>query len=164
MNTYPWGPHGPQSSPHQVTPNPTPAYVPPPMPTYQAPASTNSGTSYGSGGYSGGTTTGAVVGFGGPARKSYVIAVILAGIFGPLGLLYSNAKPAKLLLLLVAANTAWQVFTTSTPVIERAGGYLSFIGDSSSMATLWSLVTFLSVILSVVGVRASRKETEEDKS
>lgn len=162
MNTYPWGPHGPQSSPHQVTPNPTPAYVPPPMPTYEAPAATNSSTSYGGGRYSGGIT-GAVGGFGGPMRKGYATAVILAGIFGPLGLLYSNAKPAKLLLLLVAANTAWNVFTTPAGVIERAGGYLSFIGGSESMAALWSLVTFLSVVLSIVGVKAFNKKLEENK-
>jgi hypothetical protein len=161
MNTYPWGPHGPQSSPHQVTPNPTPAYVPPPMPAYQAPAASTGSTG---GGYSGDPVAGGVAGFGGPMRKGYVTAFILAAIFGPLGLLYSNAKPAKLLLLLVAANTAWNVFTASAPAIERAGGYLSFIGSSESMAALWSLVTFLSVLLSVVGVKAFNKALDDNKA
>jgi hypothetical protein len=162
MNTYPWGPHGPQSSPHQVTPNPTPAYVPPPAaPSYSNPVSYGGGGGY-SGGGTGTYTGGGGVGYGGPVRRSYAIAFVLAAIFGPFGLLYSNAKPAKLLLLLVAANTAWNVLTTSSTVIERAGGYLSFIGDSASMASLWSLVTFLSVILSIVGVRASRQNKDDE--
>lgn len=160
---YPFGPHGPRSSPTQVTPNPTPAYVPPPMPA--APSYSNP-VSYGGGGYAVGTGAGNYVGgvgLGGPARKSYIIAVILSGIFGPLGLFYANAKAAKLLLLLIAANVIWQVLTAPLADIYRAGGFLSFIGDNQTLGSLWSVATFLSVILSIASIRSFRKKQEADK-
>ena len=87
MGSYPWGPHGPQSGPNQVTSNPTPAYVPPPAapswtPTVQG------------GGYGGGpvANTGYVATPSGPRKKHYVLAVILAAIFEPVGLFYASKK------------------------------------------------------------------------
>jgi hypothetical protein len=162
---YPWGPHGPQSSPTEVTPNPTSAYVPPPeAPSYSDPVSYSGG----GGGYSGGSATGggyagSAAGYSGPPRKSYAVAVVLSAIFGPLGLFYANAKAAKILLALVAANVVWQVFSTPLLVINRAGGFLSFIGSSEALSWAWSLATFASVVLSVLGVRSFRKALDATK-
>ena len=158
MNTYPWGPHGPQSSPHQVTPNPTQSYVPPPA----APAYNPIVHSGGGGGYAGGYSGGGVAGYAGPPRKSYVIAFILSGIFGPFGLFYANAKAAKILLVLVAANVGFHVMSAPAAAISRAGGLLSFIGDSDALASVWSLATFCSVVLAVLGVRSFLAKAAKD--
>src|SRR5579884_3940290 len=97
MGSYPWGPHGPQSGPNQVTPNPTPAWVPPPPgPSYTAQphAASYSGGAVQSSGY---------VAPSGPRKKHYVVAVLLALLFAPLGLLYASKKGALVLLILLFA-------------------------------------------------------------
>ena len=161
MNTYPWGPHGPQSSPHQVTPNPTQSYVPPPAAPAYYPVASGGGGGH-TGGYAGGTGGGAVGGYAGPPRKSYVMAVILSGLFGPFGLLYANAKAAKILLLIVAANVAFHVMSAPDAAIVRAGGLLSFIGGNNALDAAWSLATLCSVVLAVLGVRSFRAKAAKD--
>ncbi len=151
MNTYPWGPHGPQSSAHQVTPNPTQSYAPPPpMQAY------NPVVQGGGGGYTGGGSYAPVD--SGPPRKSYVLAVILSGVFGPLGLFYANAKAAKILLLVIAADVVVHVVSAPAGAVSRAGGLLSFIGDNAALEGAWTLATGCSVVLALLGVRSYREK------
>ena len=69
----PWGPHGGTGNPHEVRPNPTPSYVPPPWNDGGgwAPAPTQGGSG-GGGGYSGG-------GYGGgtPYHAGFIVSGIL---------------------------------------------------------------------------------------
>src|SRR5258708_29332722 len=87
MGNYPWGPHGPQSGPNEVTPNPTPAYVPPPpspTPAYY-PTSTPS--------YGGGPvpSVGAGAPFPKPSlprREGLFMALVLSFLFWARGLFF----------------------------------------------------------------------------
>jgi hypothetical protein len=146
MGSYPWGPHGPQSGPNQVTPNPTPSYVPPPAaPTYypqpQAPA------------YYGGAAqnTGYVGVASGPRKKHYVLAAILALLFGPLGLLYASKKGALIALVLLFG----------VPITLAAMGAYPFVPPSHPirviqydvvMNRMYSSCLLLCLIWSVAGV------------
>jgi len=144
MGSYPWGPHGPQSGPNQVPPNPTPAYVPPPAaPTYypQSPA-----PAY----YSGPAQNTTYVPTG-PRKKHYVLAIILALLLGPLGLLYASKKGALILLVLLFA----------LPITLAAMGSYPFVPPSHPLRVLqydfvmdrmYSICVFFSVIWSTVGV------------
>ena len=147
MGSYPWGPHGPQSGPNQVTPNPTPAWVPPPATPAnypQSPVRTYSGGS-------GGPAQNTVFVASGPRKKNYVLAVILALLFGPLGLLYASKKGALILLVLLFA----------VPITLAAMGAYPFIPPSHAvrviqydfvMNRMYSICVFFCVIWSVVGV------------
>lgn len=150
MGSYPWGPHGPQSGPNQVTPNPTPAYEPPPAaPTYYPPPQSFGPSQAPS--YSGGAaqSTGYVA--TGPRKKSYVLAVILALLFGPLGLLYASKKGALVMLALLFA----------VPITLAAMGTYRFVPASEPwrviqhdavMNGMYSSCLFFCVIWSVLGV------------
>jgi hypothetical protein len=152
MGSYPWGPHGPQSGPNQVTPNPTPAYVPPPAPSggsWAPPAPSYGGGGRGAPNYGGGGGTGA--GVGGPRRKGYVLAVILTAIFGPFGLMYITFRGALLMLALLLG----------TPyTLARMGAYgrafqrtpLEIIGRDAVMNRWWTLAVMICVVWSVIGV------------
>ena len=150
MGSYPWGPHGPQSGPNQVTPNPTPAWVPPPAPSggsWSPPA-----PSYGGGG------GGAAPNYGGVAaggyvrrKKSYILGVILPALFGPFGLMYVTFRGALLMVGLMLA----------TPyMLARMGAYgpafqrmpLNIIGREAVMNGWWTLAAMISLVWCVIGV------------
>ncbi len=144
MGNFPWGPHGPQTGPNQITPNPTAPYVPPPAaPAYFPPTVPMQGP----------------VGYGppnapayyGPTKKHYWIALPLAFILGPIGLFYASKKGALILLI------AW----FGVPVGLTATGVLSFaspahpfdiLGNHFVMTSMWSLCTCLSLVWSIFGV------------
>jgi hypothetical protein len=142
MGNFPWGPHGPQTGPNEVTPNPTPSYVPPPMPEYVA-SSYGAPTSYGGPvQYSGPVT---------PRTKGYIIALILTFLFGPLGLFYATKRGALAML----------VFLVGIPVSLSAIGILPFgsashpfavLDHSSIMDGMWKLSVVFSMIWAVVAV------------
>src|SRR5258708_17641711 len=150
MGNYPWGSHGPQSGPNQVTPNPTPAYgAPPPNPTpAYYPTST---PSYGGGpvpyGGAGASYTGPIL----PRRKGYFMALILTFLFGPLGLFYATKRGALAMLL----------FLVGVPVALSAAGALPFgssshpfagLDHSSVIDGLGSVSAFFSMLWSLVAV------------
>lgn len=147
MGSYPWGPHGPRSGPNQVTPNPTPAWVPPPAaPTYnpQPQSYGHAPSSYG-----GGQSTGYVA--TGPRKKSYVLALILAALFGPLGLFYASKKGVLIILALLFA----------VPVTLAAMGAYRFVPANAPwqviqydrvMNGMYSICVFCCLIWSVIGV------------
>jgi len=155
MGSFPWGPPGPQSGPNQVTPNPTPAYVPPawnPALAYIPPAPTP--VSYGT------PAPAAHTGSGGgvylhthtPGPKHYWLAVLLSFLFGPVGLFYASKKGALILLLLLvgvpvglAALGAWPGAIHRHP--------LSVQEHDSIMNRMWSACVFFSMIWCVIGVR-----------
>jgi len=143
MSTYPFGPHGPQSGPNQVTPNPTAAYVPPPMASYQAPAPIVGGaTSYG-GGY--------VPVASGPTRKRYWLAMILTLVFGPIGLFYASKKGALIVLFLLFAVPIGLGMAGMLP-----GGSMehpfAILDHDSVMDPMWARAVVLSMIWAVVAV------------
>lgn len=157
MGSYPWGPHGPQSGPNQVTPNPTPAWVPPP------PAA--SGGSWGvpapSGGGGGAVNTNYTYTFKrGP--KHYWLGLILAAIFGPLGLFYASKKGALLLLVLLFAVPL---------TLATLGGWhgaflrhpLNVLGNDRVMDGMWRLCVLGSLVWCVFGVRRYNKQFKEVK-
>ena len=155
MGNYPWGPHGPQSGPNEVTPNPTPAYVPPPpnptpayyptsTPAYGAP--TAGPASYGGGSVS---YSGPIL----PKRKGYFMALILTFLLGPLGLFYATKKGALAMLL----------FLVGVPVALSAAGLLPFgsashpfavLDHSSVMDGMWRISVAFSMAWSVVAVNS----------
>jgi hypothetical protein len=150
MGSFPWGPHGPQSGPNEVTPNPTPAYVPPAStPEYYAPPPSNP-VYYGGGPvqYSGPVQyTGPIR----PRRKGYITALILTFLFGPLGLFYATKKGAlAMLFLLVAVPVALGV------VGVLPGGSPShpfaILDHSSVMDRMWSIAVVFSMLWSVLAV------------
>jgi len=153
MGSYPWGPHGPQSGPNQVTPNPTPAYVPPPpAPAYYPPSPAPTYYPQSSGSYNGATqSAGYGSGYTGPRKKSYVLAFILALLFGPLGLFYASKKGALIMLVLLfvvpitlAAMGAYPFVSPSNP--------LRVIQYDRVMNPMYSSCLFFCVIWSVAGV------------
>ena len=157
MGSYPWGPHGPQSGPNEVTPNPTPAYVPPPEPSggsWAPPAYNPSASSYGApAAYSGGAVYGRTFT---PRPKSYLLALILSFLFGPLGLFYATKKGALvMLLLLVGVPVGLGVLGTWGGAIQRHP--LEILGHDSVMNRFWSVSVFFSMIWSVIRVRGYNK-------
>jgi hypothetical protein len=155
MGSYPWGPHGPQSTPNQVTPNPTPAYVPPPAaPTYYPPAQQSYGQP--SGAYYGGAAQSTGYAPAGPRKKSYVLALILTLLFGPLGLLYASKKGALVMLMLLFA----------VPITLAAMGTYRFVPASEPwrviqydrvMNGMYSSCLFFCLIWAVIGVYRRNK-------
>lgn len=150
MGSYPWGPHGEESSPFQVTPNPTPSYVPPPPApayapppvSYGAPVTYNSApTSY----------TGSSAGSAPSGRKRYWLALLLTFFFGPLGLFYASAGGALAMLFLVFAVPLGLNLLGALPV-HPANPFAIWSFDSV-MAPIWSFATFVSMIWSVIAVR-----------
>src|SRR5437870_2809147 len=83
--TRPWGPHGPTVPPNSVTPNPTSAWS---EPSIGAPESSNQPTGGGGG-------SSFVIDWLFRPPKKYWLAVPLAWLFGPVGLLYAigDSKP-----------------------------------------------------------------------
>jgi hypothetical protein len=141
MGSYPWGPHGPQTGPNEVTPNPTPAYVPPPMPSYDAPMP--GPLSYGGGAQYSGPVQ--------PRSKGYFAALILTFFFGPLGLFYATKKGALAMLL----------FLVGVPVVLSNIGVLPFgsaqhpfavLDHSSVMDGMWKISVVFSMIWAVMAV------------
>jgi len=106
MSQYPWGPHGPRvDGPPTTTPNPTSSWVHQPL------GGGGGGWGGGGGGAGGGgqaQSTYVYTGPVGPRRKRWWIAIPLAWLFGPLGLLYAigDSRPQKLLLLLFVGAAA----------------------------------------------------------
>ena len=158
-NYYPWGPHGPQGGPNQVTPNPTPAYVPPPMPqpvSYGTPApATYSGGGGGTVGYQGTYTYT-------PRPKHYWLALFLSLVFGPLGLFYASKKGALILLVLLfavpyslATLGAWPGTFHRHPLL--------ILQHDAVMNRMWSICVFLSVVWSMFGVRRYNKALKAGK-
>ena len=158
MGTYPWGPHGPQSGPNEVTPNPTPAYVPPPSSTdWSAPAST---PSYGGGPtYSGG----GAVGYTGPHTKSYFFAILLSAIFGPLGLFYATKKGALVMLLLLFGYPIALTALGHAPGVYEAGNPISIIGNDAVMNGVWRIAMPVSVIWSIFAVASHNRAVKASK-
>lgn len=150
---YPWGPHGPQSGPNQVTPNPTPAWVPPPS----APSGGSWGVpARGPSGGGGSVGTGYPITFT-PRPKRYWLALILAAIFGPLGLFYASKKGALLLLVLLfavpytlAALGGWHGAFRRHP--------LYVLGNDGVMDGMWRLFVVASLVWSVFGVHRYNKK------
>ncbi|SRR6266496_1763728 len=153
MDSYPWGPHGPQSGPNQVTPNPTPAYVPPPPePAYIPPPSPS--PSYGWQPSNPGESSGGAIPYAGPVRprpKRYVIALILAVFFGPLGLFYATKKGALAMLFLLLAVPVALSMAGVLPY-GSVSHPLAILEHSSVMDPMWSLCALLSMLWSVVAV------------
>jgi hypothetical protein len=152
MGNYPWGPHGPQTGPNEVTPNPTPAYVPPPDPTpayYPAPA-----PSYGAPAQGPVASGGGSLAYRGPIRprpKGYFVALLLTFLFGPLGLFYATKKGALAMLL----------FLVGVPVALSAMGVLPFgsashpfavLDHGSVMDPMWKISAILSMLWAVIAV------------
>lgn len=153
MGDYPWGPHGPQSGPNQVTPNPTPAYVPPPStpdyftPAYAPPSTPAYYPAPGPVSYSAGAYQGPIK----RRAKHYFVALILTFLFGPLGLFYATKKGALTMLLLLVA----------VPVVLGMVGVLpggspnhpfSILDHSSVMDRMWSISVVFSMLWSMIGV------------
>jgi len=142
---YPWGPHGPQSGPNQVTPNPTPAWVPQQIgggswaPSAPAPS--------GGGGHAGPVATISWT----PKPKSYVLALILSAIFGPFGLFYA-AKKGSLLFLVLLFAVPYMLASMGAfgPAFHRHP--LEIIGIDRVMNRFWTLAVFCSLIWAVVAV------------
>jgi hypothetical protein len=149
-NSYPWGPHGPQSGPNEVTPNPTPAYVPPAVDagSYGTPATYSGGTSASTGGYAPTTYT--------RRPKSHVVAMILSFLFGPFGLFYASKKGAfAMLLLLFGVPVALAMQGAWGPAFHRHP--LEILGHDAVMNRMWSVCVFFCLIWSVFGVRGYNK-------
>jgi hypothetical protein len=161
MGTYPWGPHGPQSGPNEVTPNPTPAYVPPPASSdWGAPAPTYSPSpSYGGGGYSGG----GVATYSGPRRKSYIFAVMWTAILGPFGMFYYTMKGALIMLLFLFGVPIALTALGHAPGFYEAGDPISIIGNEAVMNRMWSTVLPFCVIWGVIAVRRHNKKAKAAK-
>jgi hypothetical protein len=158
MGTYPWGPHGPQSGPNQVTPNPTPAYVPPAWPSAPAPFPSYGGQpAYGGGG------GGGYVGTGGPRGKSYLLAILLSMFFGPFGLLYASKKVAVVMLLAVFGLTLSQVLLAPAAMIRASGGVIDFMANNALLDQMWSFAIFCSVIVSIFGVMRYNRALKKKK-
>jgi hypothetical protein len=145
MGSYPWGPHGPQSGPNQVTPNPTAPYVPPPP----APAWTP--TLQGGSGGGPVVNTGYVPGPSGPRTKHYWLAVVLTFFFGPLGLFYSAKKGALLMIFVLFAAPVGLAAMGQYPMVSPAHPFRALLFDSI-MNPMYRLVATVCVIWSLVGV------------
>jgi len=151
-NSYPWGPHGPQSGPNQVTPNPTPAWVPQQIgggswaPSAPAP--------YSGGGNAGGSV--ATVPWT-PRPKSYVLALILSLLFGPFGLFYASKK-GSLVVFLLMLGVPYMLATLGAfgPGFHRQPLYI--LQHDAVMNRFWALAVFCSLIWSVISVRRYNKE------
>ena len=155
-NYYPWGPHGPQGGPNQVTPNPTPAYVPPPSNpvSYGAPAPATYGAP-GRGAHQGTYTYT-------PGPKHYWLALLLTFIFGPLGLFYASKKGALLLLVLLFAVPYSLASLGVWPgTFHRHPLYI--LQHDAVMNQMWSLCVGVSMIWSVIGVRRYNKAFKAGK-
>jgi hypothetical protein len=160
-NMYPWGPHGPQSGPNQVTPNPTPAYVPPPASSggWSASAPSYSGGGGGGVGYSG------YSGYSGPRTKSYILSTLLTMIFGPFGLFYATAKGDLVLLFFLFGFPAIMGFLGLAPGVPQAGHPLAMLNNEPVMENMWSVSVFCSVIWSLIAVmRYNRKVKASNKA
>jgi len=151
MGSFPWGPHGPQSGPNQVTPNPTPAYVPPPPMESPGSFGVPAPASYGGGG-------GGVVGYQGtytPGPKHYWLALPLTFFLGPLGLFYASKKGALLLLVLFFAGP--YLLASYGPSLGIFPRHPQFALQRAMINQMWSLCVVLSMIWSVVAVRLHNK-------
>ena len=153
-NSYPWGPHGPQSGPNQVTPNPTPSWVPQQIggggwaPSTPAPS--------GGGGNAGQVATVPWT----PKPKSYVLGLILSAIFGPFGLFYASKKGALIVfLLMLAVPVALASMGAYGPAFHRQP--LEIIGRDAVMNRFWTLAVFSSLIWAAIGVRGYNKKFKE---
>ena len=141
MSSHPWGPHGPQAGPNQVTPNPTPAYVPP----------ASSFESYGPSSVTYNIGSGPMPGYKGPRKKGYIVALILTFLFGPLGLFYASKKGALVLLFLLFA-----VPITLGAIGLLPGGSMNhpfaILDHEAIMEPMWSFFAFVSIVWSVIAV------------
>ena len=91
------------------------------------------------------------VGYSGPHKKGYIVALILTFLFGPLGLFYATKKGALVMLVLLVG----------VPVVLGAVGVLpggsashpfAILDHDSIMNRMWSLSVVVSMVMSVVGV------------
>ena len=146
-NSYPFGPHGPQGGPHQVTPNPTPAWVPPPPMASPGPFVPQASGPYAGGG---GASTSYPVNYT-PGPKRYWLALLLAAIFGPLGLFYASKKGALLLLVLLFAVPYTMASMGVWPAFHRHPLYV--LANDGVMDRMWRLCVMASLVWCVFGVR-----------
>lgn len=156
-NSYPWGPHGPQSGPNQVTPNPTPAWVPPPPMASPGPFVPQAS---GPSASAGGASTSYPINYA-PRPKHYWLALILAAIFGPLGLFYASKKGALLLLVLLFAVPYTLASMGVWPVFHRHP--LDVLGNDRVMDGMWRLCVLASLVWCVFGVRRYNKQFQAEK-
>jgi len=153
--SYPWGPHGPQSGPNQVTPNPTPAWVPPPA----APSGGSWGRPLPAGG-GGQAGTSVPITFT-PRPKRYWLALLLAAIFGPLGLFYASKKGALLLLALLFAVPYAMATMGVWPAFHRHPLYV--LANDAVMDRMWRVCVMASLVWCVSGVHRYNKQFKEAK-
>ena len=137
MGTYPWGPHGPQSSPHEVMPNPTAPSAPVPdfgggnyYPTTPSYGGGYAGGATGGGGYAGGAGYSGGAGFFGFLVKFPVSVIMLALLWIPTICLYpltflSGAAAG----LITASVVAARVFTSPADkeMVWLAGGIVGLV-------------------------------------
>jgi hypothetical protein len=109
-------------------------------------------------------TDGAYVGAGGPRGKSYLLAVILSTLFGPLGLLYSSKMMGVLGLVTFSFLVYTQVAHVPAAVISASGGFMNFMANNALLDHMWSVFVFWSVVLAIIGVfrynRAIKKKKD----
>ena len=153
---YPWGPHGPRVDPHSVTPNPPASYVEPawqsqPYPAPSAPAPGYYGSAAPSQPSAAGATNFAL---GGRRnfRKSYLLAVVLAFFFGPLGLFYATKKGALLMLAVLVGVPIALCYLGIVPGTVR-GNPFSVLDNYAVMNRMWTYSVVLSLLSSVIAVR-----------
>ncbi len=157
-NYYPWGPHGPQSDPNAVTPNPTPSYSPPASSGWDTPSSPSYGSpvSYGGGG------GGGYAGPTGPRLKSYFLGIVCTMVFGPFGLFYASKKGA-LIMLLVLFGVPITLGALVLAPAHQAVNPLSILDNTRIMNPMWSVSVFCSVIWSIISVRLYNKAQKASK-
>jgi hypothetical protein len=147
MGSYPWGPHGPQAGPNEVTPNPTPAWVPPP-------AASGGSWAPPTASYGGGAAPTYNAGYSGayvPRKKSYLLAAVLTVLFGPLGLIYVTFR-GMLLMVTLLLGTPYTLAKLGAygPAFRRAP--IEIIGRDAVMNRWWALAAMISFGWALIGV------------
>jgi hypothetical protein len=158
MGTYPWGPHGPQSGPHEVTPNPTPSYVPPPSSDWGGGSNWGTSTpSSGGGGYSGGGPV--YTGPPAPPRpRSYIVAVFWTLLCGPFALLFYSIPGMLLVLMLMLGYPVALIKLGHPPGYYEPDLPISIWGNETVMAPLWWKAVVVSMVWAVVIVVRYNRE------
>jgi hypothetical protein len=156
MGTYPWGPHGPQSGAHEVTPNPTPAYVPPPSDfggdsSWGTPAPTYSGGGGGGGPVHAGPAAP-------PRPRSYIVAVFWTLLCGPFALLFYSIPGMLLVLMLMLGYPVALIKLGHPPGYYEPDLPVSIWGNEAVMSPLWWKAVAVSMVWAVVVVVRYNRE------
>lgn len=147
---YPFGPHGPQSGPNEVLPNPTPPYVPPPAdfgsgPEWGGAPAPSSGGSYGGGPvYTGPPAP--------PRPRSYIVAVFWTLVCGPFALLFYSIPGMLLVLMLMLGYPVLLIKLGHPPGYYEPGTPISIWGNEAVMSPLWWKAVVVSMVWAVVVV------------